>query len=385
MLLTARHMRIAQRMVSLLFCAMLSAATALTAQESIQTRTAQLEGHITISSPTGRTTVARGATVTIDCEACLGRLRIDSTGYYRKSDLPVGPVTLEVRCPSATSLGAVAYTQALTLAAGEHRVHDVTLQAAMCAEPKLDSVRGRFRGIYTLHWEASTFQLCDEVPPIARAVMSRHEQIQNLAVVLSTAAVRNRFARVDVLPAALDVTPLYVEWHGTLVGPGTYGAWGLAPYLIKVDRVDSLRAVQLRDCPRINRYAARAPVRFDTSAVMLAAWRAIEAVPAEVGRVRVLSVTSRVDLATVPLSPTVTAQLRDGGVAITRPVEHYGNAKREVFRVVDLEPQANGTVVAVLASAFTIPDGKVEWFGTHTVRLRVVCVARGCGATVISP
>ena len=212
-----------------------------------------------------------------------------------------------------------------------------------------------------------------------------NQQIQNLAIVLSTAAGRNRFARVDVLPAALDVTPLYVEWHGTLVGPGTYGAWGLAPYLIKVDRVDSLRAVQLRDCPRVNRYAARAPARFDTSAVLLAAWRAIEAVPPEAGRVRVLSVTSRVDLATVPLSPTVTGRLRDGGVPITRPVEHYGTAKRESFRVVDLERQADGTVVAVLASAFTIPDGAFERFGTHTVRLRVVCDARGCGATVISP
>jgi hypothetical protein len=275
----------------------------------------------------------------------------------------------------------VAYTQSIILAADEHCEHDVTLQAATCVEPTLDSVRGRFRGIYTLHWEGSTFQFCDEIPPLARDVFSRHEQTQDLAVEFATRAVRKRFARVDVLPAALELTPLYVEWHGTLIGPGTYGAWSLAPYVIKVDRVDSLRAVQLRDCPRINRFAARAPVRFDTSAVMLAAWRAIESVAPAAGRVRVLSVTSRVDLHTVPLSPTVTARLRDGGVPITRPVEHYGNAEREFFRVVDFEPQADGTVIAVLASAFTKPDGAFEGFRAHTVRFRVVCAAQDCRAT----
>ncbi|MCC6242118.1 MAG: hypothetical protein IT353_04725 [Gemmatimonadaceae bacterium] len=248
----------------------------------------------------------------------------------------------------------------------------------------VESMRGRFRGIYTLHWEGSRFEFCDEIPSIAREVFARDHQSQWISIVLATAAARRRFERVDVLPAARGETPLFVEWRGTLKGPGHYGSFAPSSFQIAVTHVDSIRAVQLGDCPRINFYARRAPVRFDTSAVLLAAWRALEATPAEGGRVRVLSVTSRFDLNTVPLSPSVTARLREGGVVITRPIEHFGDAQRETYRVEDLEPQPDGAVVAVLTSAFTVPSGDFEMFGSFTERVRVMCDASGCRATKLA-
>ncbi|MBL0170543.1 MAG: carboxypeptidase regulatory-like domain-containing protein [Gemmatimonadaceae bacterium] len=351
---------------------------ALSAQRPPRVATAHIEGLVSLSSGAP----ARGAIVTVNCLGCLGRIHIDSTGRYSK-DVPPGQVTLEVRCPSATSMGPIAESPALVLKAGERRVHDVVFPPNACREPAFATLRGDFRGIYVHHWEGSTFAFCDDVPAMAREVLARTDPPPTIAVSVPMANAANTLDHVGVMPNSQGQTPLYVEWRGTLAGPGQYGTWGLSEYMLTVDSVYAVRAMRLADCPRINPLAARTPARFDTAAVVLAAWRAAMARPASRARSRVLSVTSRVDLNTMPLSPWVSRQLREQGVPIVRPTDLYGSTRREAYHVANMQMQPDSAVQVTLTARYFVPRDGLEWFRSRTDSVRVRCVAGACTGRVV--
>ncbi|MEQ1690538.1 MAG: carboxypeptidase-like regulatory domain-containing protein [Gemmatimonas sp.] len=340
---------------------------------------AHLEGRVTLS--TGAP--ARGATVTVHCIGCLGRMRIDSTGRY-SVDVPAGRLSLELRCFTATTLGHVVESPTLVLKAGERRVHNFVFQPNACREPPFSTLWGSFRGIYVHHWEGSTFSFCDEVPLPVREVLARSFVPGAVAVSASIANVTNLLDHVGVMPNSQGETPLYVEWRGMLAGPGQYGTWGLASYGFTVDSVRVVRAMQLTDCPRINPLAARTPARFDTAAVVLAAWRTVMTQPAAPGRPAVLSVTSRLDRHTMPLSPLVTRQLRERGVPIVRPVDLYGSTVRDTYHIADLEMLRDSSVSVVMGASYFLPSRNgFEVFKARGDSVRVRCEARVCTARLV--
>ena len=353
-------------------------AGAALAQPPSRAASAIVEGRVSLS--TGAPAV--GATVTVLCDACAGRMHIDSTGRYNATIVP-GEITLEVRCPSATIPGRVVQSTALVLTAGERRVFDAAIPANACAEPPFATERGDFRGIYLQHWEFNSFAFCTALPDMARDVLSRTElSVSDVAVNATKPAVLRALQRTGEKPNAQGHTLLYVEWRGTLAGPGTYGTWGNSPYQLTVDSVLLARPVRLSDCPLANRLAARTLLRFDTAAVVLAAWRATMRRTPSARRTRVLSLTSRVDLTSIPLSSQASRHLQQHGVPIVMPVDLFGNSRREVYHLEDVEMQADSSVRVVLTARFTVAQGRMQWYQSRTDSVQVLCRSAVCRGRV---
>jgi hypothetical protein len=196
-------------------------------------------------SATGRPIT--GALVAASWPARQGRVPTDSTGAFLLDWVEPGPVLLQVNCPSRTLLGPLLATFPVRVDTGRTLTMELHADRARCIEPDSGAYAGRFRGVYSAGFEESRFWPCATTK--ADMVMQWEPSGYRYAWVQFTAP-------VDSLPSPpwprghmRDGYPKwYVEWHGTLIGPGRFGHMGVSPYLLRIDSVIIVRRTPPANC-----------------------------------------------------------------------------------------------------------------------------------------
>jgi hypothetical protein len=174
----------------------------------------------------------------------------DRTGAYRVENLPAGRLRTSVLC---TTLG-----RSVTDIARDHIAfldtvpvrRDWAVSTRDCDPRPLRSLPGTFRGYFKPGFESSEFVPCrsdawflpgDSLPT------EPYDQRRAWAI-LERNSLPDGFVWPRVLRDHDQYPRYYVEWRGTVVGPGQYGHMGGSAFEIHVDSVLVLRAPREDDC-----------------------------------------------------------------------------------------------------------------------------------------
>jgi hypothetical protein len=172
--------------------------------------------------------------------------RADSSGRYTFHALP-GDQPLRIYCPSSTMYYAQQIPGAtVEIRADSVRTLDLRIDRGSCLEPPHDSIDVELAGHYSTGFEESRFVPC---PGEVERAWGR-----------SLFAERRAWVRFS--PAAREASPpewpapdtsgyghrYFVRWRGRLAGPGTYGHFGVSPYLFRVERILEIRTPAPGDC-----------------------------------------------------------------------------------------------------------------------------------------
>jgi len=190
----------------------------------------------------------RGARVAAQVSTGPGRVTTDAHGRYILDRIPPGRVVLEFHCPSRRLLGRHLRDTALVVLAGQSVTLNLDVATAhQCAEPDATSRRVLLRGIYDAAFETSRFVPCPSTDAARDQVWGAADLAEawvTLPPALTTEA-RRRGLRGN--------GKWYVEWRGTLIGPGAYGHFGVAPYALVIDTLDVVRGSPGGVCPARSR------------------------------------------------------------------------------------------------------------------------------------
>jgi hypothetical protein len=206
-------------------------------------KTGTVEGRV-LDVRTGAPVV--GARVAARWPARQGREPTNATGHFRLDFVEPGRVTLDVNCPSRTGLGPRLVSVPARVDTGRTTAVVLRGDPAACAEPDSATRPVTLRGVYTAGFEESRFIPCEAAGP-AIAALWRPVHLRHAWV-----AAPGRSSRGPGWPAP-DTTSgryprWYVVWRGTLTGPGRYGHMSVAPYLLRVTQIDTVRAAVPADC-----------------------------------------------------------------------------------------------------------------------------------------
>lgn len=187
-----------------------------------------------------------GAWVAARWPARHGRVLTDAAGRFRLDLVEPGAITFDVNCPSRTMLGPRFASVPARADTGRTTTAVVRGDRALCAEPDSGARRVTLRGVYTAGFEESRFVPCETAGPVFAALWGP-VHLRHAWVALA------RRPRGGPSWPAPDTTSgryprWYVEWRGTLTGPGRFGHMGVASYELTVDTVTVVRAVVPPDC-----------------------------------------------------------------------------------------------------------------------------------------
>lgn len=199
-----------------------------------------------------RTSICREYQVPI-YGAALRCATVDSSGRYSFDSLTAGPNTITVDCAAKHLFGGRRLAQVtVELSPGERRHLDIATSAAGCDPRPLLTLRGLFRGHYSSGFEHSQFVPCAEDGVFAQA------DTVGMAPHQLSAWVSWRRGAVPgnprVWPEPKRVHPpwnypqYYVEWFGSLVGPGHYGHLGVSGFSFVLDSIVTVRTPEQHDC-----------------------------------------------------------------------------------------------------------------------------------------
>ncbi len=192
-----------------------------------------------------------GAKVRVRCATCAGRHETDSSGRYAVGRLPNGYWEIEYHCPSLTMLGRALPIRRASVGLKAAEVN-VVVPPGACYEPPYFEQEGVFRGHWTRQFEGDAFSPCnaDKKGGVMLPEMGGiHPWFARIWPTIS----RSSSAEAQVerwpwpTPKPLDDT-YFVEWRGTLRGPGMYGHMGVSGFEMRVDTILSLRVAGRRDC-----------------------------------------------------------------------------------------------------------------------------------------
>jgi hypothetical protein len=122
-----------------------------------------------------------------------------------------------------------------------------------CDDRLVRTVSRTFRGLWSSGFEMSDFSPC---PGDSWALASDTVGAGNRATATYAWVTSLPDRRANLWPKSKSLRARkiasgyvsYVEWHGTITGPGHYGHLGGAPFEIAVDSVIKIRAPSARDC-----------------------------------------------------------------------------------------------------------------------------------------
>jgi hypothetical protein len=156
-------------------------------------------------------------------------------------------------CPASTqeSRTLLFVWRVLTLSPGEERQLDFSLPRGICDRPATSSVMGIYRGHYRAGYETTLFLPCPAPGVPGRLIGHQRDSsgvIGTHAWVSYRAGVRVRWEDLPEVPRDRGLAVYYVQWRGTLSGPGSYGHMGVAEYAFQVDSILEMRAPGAGDC-----------------------------------------------------------------------------------------------------------------------------------------
>ena len=173
-----------------------------------------------------------------------------STAAYRLDSLPAGRLPVSVSCgtvrPFAHALGSDSIMFSDSAAVQRNWV----VGTAGCDPRPLRRVSGIFRGYYTPGFESSEFVPCVEDAWFLQSdsLRSKPYDERRAWAYLGRRSVPDNFKWPRAPEDDFGYRRYYVQWRGTVVGPGHYGHMGVSPFEIHVDSVLTLRAPRRGDC-----------------------------------------------------------------------------------------------------------------------------------------
>jgi hypothetical protein len=173
---------------------------------------------------------------------------VDSLGEYRIDSVGPGPRLLAVHC--ATVHGPMSLQLAFDhIVLGDTNLRrDWTVHATGCDSRRVRRVTGTFRGHYTPGFEASTFVPCPSDEWFLPSDSLGAEPFLHRAwVTWPPGAARGPQWR-DAPRDSFGNPHYYVQWRGTVVGPGSYGHMGASPFEFRVDSVLTVQPTRRGDC-----------------------------------------------------------------------------------------------------------------------------------------
>lgn len=196
-----------------------------------------------------------GAMAMVRCAGCYGRRSTDSLGRYEITRLPSGTHSLELYCPSRTTLGRELATLEVTIEPGNATVVNHEVAPGACYEPPYSERKGVFRGHWVAGFESSGFNPCpDSSLGIGTGLLPGKRLGRSRAwATLSPAARRQSIDWPDNAPRDSWGPRYFVVWRGTLKGPGMYGHMGVSEFEMLVDRIVLVRIPGDGDCNRLPR------------------------------------------------------------------------------------------------------------------------------------
>ena len=211
-----------------------------------QAHTTTIVGNV-LDAGTGRPIV--DARVAARWPARQGRFPTDAGGRFRLEWVEPGRVTLDVNCPSRTSLGPHVLDTAVVADTGKILAVELRIDGRRCAEPDSGSRRIRVRGVYSAGFEESRFVPCVvsepeqdslwRAPHLRRAWISFAPRLRGREFARWPKPKSQPFRATENEPPRYPTW--YVDWSGTFSGPGRFGHMGVSPYELRVDSVATVR------------------------------------------------------------------------------------------------------------------------------------------------
>lgn len=157
----------------------------------------------------------------------------DTLGEFSLEDQPAGTYTVQSFCWGKDFIGHQTRlgTDTLTFMSGTTRALALLVDAEGCDQRRLRVQRGQFAGHYSSGFEQSSFVWIED----------RRKKIW----------VEIGDVDFSAWPESNESYPcVYVEWLGTLRGPGYYGHMSGAEYILEVDDVHVVRTADPVRCER---------------------------------------------------------------------------------------------------------------------------------------
>jgi hypothetical protein len=174
-------------------------------------------------------------------------------GTFRLAALPLGTVGLSVACETTRILARQLQPTYTALAAVKPGTIVMLVNTTGCDDRPLRTISRTFRGVWSSGFEMNDFSPC---PADSWALLSDTLGLggragTTRAWVTSLPAQKGKRWPL-AKPGSARVIPggytSYVEWHGTVTGPGHYGHLGAASFEIQVDSVIKMHAPSAKDC-----------------------------------------------------------------------------------------------------------------------------------------
>lgn len=178
-------------------------------------------------------------------------VRVDSiSAAFRVDSLPDRRLEVVVACQTIHIIGRNLLSDSISFSATAPVLRDWVVSSVGCDHRPMRTVQGVFRGYYTPGFESSEFVPCAADAwfiPSDSLRRGRWDQRRAWAR-LQPGSLPDDFVWPRARRDRYGNPKYYVEWRGTVVGPGHYGHMGVSPFEILVDSVITLRAPREEDC-----------------------------------------------------------------------------------------------------------------------------------------
>lgn len=155
--------------------------------------------------------------------------------------LPRPGERITVHCPSRPGFKGMRIADApFAIRDGIARA-EFEVDPSVCREPPTVQRRGRFAGMYLSEFEQSAFFPCEGLPGAEYYAWGPHSAWTNLPVSLQDSLIWQ--LRMHIADEGV-----YVEWTGTLTGPGPHGHLGAHLYNLDVETVHEVSSTRPAAC-----------------------------------------------------------------------------------------------------------------------------------------
>jgi hypothetical protein len=175
----------------------------------------------------------------------IGEIGRDVTGVdgmlETRRPLPEPSERITVHCPSRLGFKGMRIADAPFAIRDGIASAEFEVDPSVCREPPTTQRRGRFAGMYLSTFEQSAFFPCEGLPGVEYYARGPHSAWANLPASLEDSLIWQ--LRMHVADDGV-----YVEWTGTLTGPGPHGHLGASLYNLDAETVHEVSSTRPAAC-----------------------------------------------------------------------------------------------------------------------------------------
>jgi len=172
---------------------------------------------------------------------------VDSLGRYRIDSVQPSRRLLTVDCETMRGPGIDLAFERVVVADTDRR-RDWSVNAARCDSRPLRQATGTFRGHYAQGYTANDFVPCQRDAWFLASDSLPDDPHSHRAWVTWPVGLQLQVNWPSAPHDSAGNGQYYVEWRGTVIGPGKYGRRGAYPFELRVDSAMIVRPAQRTDC-----------------------------------------------------------------------------------------------------------------------------------------